>query len=160
MICPNCGQNVPDGSDFCKFCGKPTQFSARMNYRTGGLPAEAAGDASLRGELDALYARLNGVPGKAELLALKKRQLLLCVITVVICFTLCAASIAITSSIAANLRSATAAATVGNDGGALHAEDGKQEEPPSAVSTPQAAEEAEGAPGNGAGSPASEPAGE
>lgn len=38
MICPHCGNNVPNDADICKHCGKPTQFSLKFDYRPSSAP--------------------------------------------------------------------------------------------------------------------------
>ena len=38
MICPNCGKNVSSDQEICRYCGKPTQFSARMQYFPKAVP--------------------------------------------------------------------------------------------------------------------------
>ncbi len=40
MRCPSCGENIPDGSSFCNFCGKPVSASASEEQI--GVPVDCA----------------------------------------------------------------------------------------------------------------------
>lgn len=40
MICPNCKSEVPDGSKFCRVCGKPLPQTAQQGMRDSAAPAD------------------------------------------------------------------------------------------------------------------------
>ena len=57
MICPNCRSEVPDGSKFCRVCGKPLPQSAQRGMRGGADPAD---DERTMGAYPVLPAAENG----------------------------------------------------------------------------------------------------
>lgn len=92
MICPYCGKNIASSSEYCEFCGKPTQFAARMHsspekvaIKTEPLPGRAGpsaeGERVLSEKMDALAHRIIRLPGQKE----HRLQLICMILLMLVC---------------------------------------------------------------------------
>lgn len=104
MICPNCGKAIEHMSEFCKYCGKPTNAAERYNYRPSAVPIRGAGsepgvsrdntDTRMREALESLAANVQRLPTQRQLKALVFRYSLVLALFTLLCTAICAIGIA------------------------------------------------------------------
>lgn len=104
MICPNCGESIEHMTEYCKYCGKPTNAAARYNYRPPVVPIRGADtvterpverpDAGLRDAFDRLAIYVQNLPTKKQLKATLFRYAVILAAFTLLCTAFCAVGIA------------------------------------------------------------------
>lgn len=104
MICPNCGKAIEHMSEFCKYCGKPTNAAERYNYRPSAAPIRGAGtepggsrdntDTRTRDALESLAAYVQKLPTQKQMKAVFFRYSLILALFTLLCTAICAIGIA------------------------------------------------------------------